>query len=730
MSLTNRKALLNISKEDEGGGADPYDPLHCGSSRSGAAPARGRYSVSTMLKFGQFELRSAQRALVMNGVPVRLGGRAFDILLALVQRRERVVEFDELLDVVWPGLAVEENNLSVHISALRKVLGGSAITTVRGKGYRFTAIVQEVATSLAQRSEGALAWRAPCAVLAVRVPTESLADSSAAKPVVPPPEELKRLRAKVVAASADGFCLSFENLADAARAALGMQRRSHHSTDGSALAVWRATRIGLASVQHAEGNGEHLAEGRALACALADVAMPDEIVATADVAGEFVPGVDGDLEDLGDLDLTPNTVRAYRLLGLAPDVPAEPRIGRTDWLDVRPSIAVLPFDGLLVTDTEDMLGEAVAEDVIACLSRSREFSVVSNLSSRRLKRFGLAAGGLASCLASNYLLIGSYRLSAGRLSINARLQDTRHCTVVHAVQLDVSMQEAFDPALPLGFRIGQEISHAVFNHAVHQAKLRPVQELENYALLMGAIGLMHRAAIKEFDRARDMLEHLKLRPGCTGVACAWMAKWHVLRAVQGWSPDAQLDAQRALDFAARSLEEDSRDALALSICGLVHAYLRKDLKTAGLLYEEAIDANPSEPLAWLFTATRNAYLGRGSAAEEAGRRALQLSPIDPMKYFFDSLAATSALANSSWDWSVELCVRSIRLNRTHASTWRTLAFALVMLGRMDEARSAVQQLLAIEPGFTVQRFKERFPGRDGPLAEPWAYALKTAGLPA
>ena len=52
-----------------------------------------------------------------------------------------------------------------------------------------------------------------------------------------------------------------------------------------------------------------------------------------------------------------------------------------------------------------------------------------------------------------------------------------------------------------------------------------------------------------------------------------------------------------------------------------------------------------------------------------------------------------------------------------------------MLGRVDEARLAIAQLRAIEPGYTVSTFRERFPGRDGPMAEPWARALAAAGLP-
>ena len=67
-----------------------------------------------------------------------LGARAFDLLLALASRRDRVVSKAELLDLAWPGLVVEENNLSVQISTLRKALGNDSIATVTGRGYRFT----------------------------------------------------------------------------------------------------------------------------------------------------------------------------------------------------------------------------------------------------------------------------------------------------------------------------------------------------------------------------------------------------------------------------------------------------------------------------------------------------------------------------------------------------------------------------------------------------------------
>ncbi len=93
----------------------------------------------TDCRFDNFELAPAHRQVLVNGQVVPLGGRAYDLLLVLIEHRDRVIGKDELLSKVWPGQVVEENNLTVQIAALRKALGAEAIATVSGRGYRFTA---------------------------------------------------------------------------------------------------------------------------------------------------------------------------------------------------------------------------------------------------------------------------------------------------------------------------------------------------------------------------------------------------------------------------------------------------------------------------------------------------------------------------------------------------------------------------------------------------------------
>jgi predicted ATPase/DNA-binding winged helix-turn-helix (wHTH) protein len=100
--------------------------------------------LSTVYRCGAIEIDATQRQVLIDGTPARIGARALAVLLALVERRDRVVSKQELMDLVWPKLVVEENNLLVHMVALRKLLGQQAIATIPGRGYRFALRVDAV----------------------------------------------------------------------------------------------------------------------------------------------------------------------------------------------------------------------------------------------------------------------------------------------------------------------------------------------------------------------------------------------------------------------------------------------------------------------------------------------------------------------------------------------------------------------------------------------------------
>ena len=146
-------------------------------------------------------------------------------------------------------------------------------------------------------------------------------------------------------------------------------------------------------------------------------------------------------------------------------------------------------------------------------------------------------------------------------------------------------------------------------------------------------------------------------------------------------------------------------------------------------YAQALQSNPNDSLAWLLKGTLHAFRDEGKEAVRLTRHALKLSPLDPLKYYFDSLAATDALSAGQYQRALHLAERSFRLNRMHTSTFRTLITALWQLDRRDEARSIATELLRVDPSFSVNKFVERSPGAPYQFGRTVTAALSGAGIP-
>jgi DNA-binding winged helix-turn-helix (wHTH) protein len=106
--------------------------------------------------FGRFRVLPHRRELLADGRPIKLGGRAFAVLMALIEARGEVVGKDTLMARVWPNRIVEENNLHGHISTLRTVFGAERelIRTVSGRGYQFTGEIGFLSATTDERADG------------------------------------------------------------------------------------------------------------------------------------------------------------------------------------------------------------------------------------------------------------------------------------------------------------------------------------------------------------------------------------------------------------------------------------------------------------------------------------------------------------------------------------------------------------------------------------------------
>lgn len=540
---------------------------------------------------------------------------------------------------------------------------------------------------------------------------------------------LPRHSGRLVKSLGDGLMMEFETVF----AGLACARQMLYAID--------AANADLNPEQHLRLRvGAHLADvivdgydiygsGVNLAARLATLARPGDIVISADVRDALVPGLDGDFEDLGDCYLKhiSGATRAYRSLSqtnVDVDDLDRPRFHIDD---LRPSLAVVPFSTNY--DSEMALGDLAADEVIAALSRTPEVNVVSRLSTMGLRgrRHSLAA--MYKHLGARYVVSGVCRAHGDRLRLTVELADAHTGHVVWADVLRADVRELLSGASELPIQAANAVLGALLSHEVRRARTFPISTLEGHTLLFGAITLLHRNSIRDSDRSKELLEAIIERHPTHPGARAWLAKWHVMRAHQGWSSDPVRTASMARDGTNRALDLDPDNSLALTVDGLVRVQFEKDFQLGESRYGKAIAVNPNESLAWLLKGALHAFRGEGGLAVEHTRRALRLSPIDPMKYYYDSLAATAAASAGEYESAISLARRSLQGNCSHTSTLRTLAISQAMLGRIDDARASVERLLAFEPGFTVSQFKARSPGASFAIGQRFADALAAAGVP-
>lgn len=471
-----------------------------------------------------------------------------------------------------------------------------------------------------------------------------------------------------------------------------------------------------------------------LTARVATLAGPGEIVVTASLRDCLTEGLDANVEDMGECHLkhVREPVQAYRVWppGQTPPVRLD---SSTDESQLRPTVVVVPFTARTAEPTHEVLGEVLAEEIIAALSRCAQVNVISRLSTTafryRQDELPRLKGVLDTGSGASFALTGSYRVLGDRITLIAELADLRTSHVVWAESLKSSVQAILAGEDELTPVIVRNASLAVARIEAERASSKPLPTLQSATLHMGAISLMHRAGGSEFEQVREMLESLIDRHPRIAAPRAWLAKWHVLRVTRGLAAGDKATESRAIDLTRRALDCDPQCSLALAIEGFIRCHLTKDLGAAERSYSQAIQVNPNDSLAWLFKGVLHAFRDEGSQALADSRRALGLSPLDPMLYFYQSLTASAAFSAGDYEAALRFAQDAFRLNRSHTSSLRVQTMALAMLGREIEARQSAQQLQLLEPDFSVEKFLRRSPSSSYSIAQVCVRALRAAGIP-
>lgn len=526
----------------------------------------------------------------------------------------------------------------------------------------------------------------------------------------------------------DGILVEFPSVQAAVSVAFAIQHASSRENLGRPAEQQMLLRMGIEIADVIVHERDVYGRGVNRAARLATLAGPGEIVVSADVREQLTPVLDADVEDLGECHVKhlPLPLRVYRIGPPGPRPMIEPGIPRADLL---PALAVIPFTTRDLADDSRVLGEVLAEELIRDLSRSAELNVISRLSTTVFRNRDAGLAEISANLNANYVLSGEYRVEGDGVMLDVELAESKSGQIVWTKRHKGRIAGILSGRHDLIDKIVADVSAAVISRELQRARSQPLPTLKSYTLLLAAIALMHRLSPRDFEQARHLLETLIERASRQAIPRAWLAKWHVLRVQQGWSPDPEDDARRALESTKRALDVDPQCSLALTTDGLVQTHLTKRLDIAEARYEAAILQNPNDSLAWLLKGTLHAFRGEGEPAVRGTQRALKLSPLDPHRWYHESLAATAYLAAHDFERALKIAQRSLRANRTHTSTLRAIAIAQWQLGLQEDAQNTAQELLSLEPTLTIQRWRERSPSTPYAIGREWADVLRHAGIP-
>ncbi|MBY5934723.1 winged helix-turn-helix domain-containing protein [Tateyamaria omphalii] len=415
--------------------------------------------------------------------------------------------------------------------------------------------------------------------------------------------------------------------------------------------------------------------------------------------------------------------------GWAAQSALEPRVApQLDPRDVLPTLAVLPFRSQPDSGQGALISTFLGDEIATAISRSEDMNVISRLSTLDMSQEDTNVQGLGRMLNADFIVSGSIFERDNTILLLIEFSETDTQLVLWSDRIGLPAQGWMYDTDCID-QIITNVRRAIMVNEVRRARSASLTDLKLFSVLHGAVGLMHRFAPRDFNLARNYLEYVISQVPDHPTPLAWMARWHVLRTVQGWAEDAQVEARTALDFTARALDISPDHTLALVCEGQVLAHLAQRLDDAELRYDAALSINPNDAQGRALRGILASFCDRGAQGKRDAERALHLTPLDPHRFFYLALAAGANLSAEDYPRAVTLAKESVRLNRTHVSTLRVLAAAQQGAGQFDDARTTASELLQLQPDLRISSWLRTAPSAQFRNGQRFAELLRGAGIP-
>jgi DNA-binding SARP family transcriptional activator/Tfp pilus assembly protein PilF len=389
-------------------------------------------------------------------------------------------------------------------------------------------------------------------------------------------------------------------------------------------------------------------------------------------------------------------------------------------------VGVLPFLAMRSPREED-LAFSLSQEIAAALARFRWFDVIAPVSLSRKPFEPVVTDDLLKRKQLDYVIDGAISGGGDQVHISVRLLDlSQDARPVWSDRIKLSIGALHNLDELVTARIVGQIDPIIL-FIEGQPKRRG-----NYGatgLLLLAMPLMYSMERKKYEEAGDLIKRaLGIDPD-NAMAAAWAAYWQVFYAGQGWTTDVERAFGIAQEYALRAIRTDPDNAEALGIYAHVCAFLNKDFDSALFYYDRALRLNPSLAFVWATSAATYCYIGEPDIALERLERYRELAPFDPYFCFYENIYTIAHTFKGDYERAVAVGRRAVKTSPQYSNGYKPLIAALGHLGRREEAKRYVDQLLSLEPNFTVERFAQVYPFKHATDRDRYMTGLRLAGVP-
>ena len=389
------------------------------------------------------------------------------------------------------------------------------------------------------------------------------------------------------------------------------------------------------------------------------------------------------------------------------------------------SIVVLPFDNLSGSPEQEYFSDGMTDELITGLAKHPELLVIARDSAFMYKDRAMDIREIAVKLNVQYILHGSVRRENEQVRINAQLVDTKSNSLLWAESYDGNMTRIFE----LQDRITEKIVLALtekIGSGVHKAEYRETSNAQAYdSFLVGKKHFYLYHNKEENQKARELFKtSIKYDPSFA-MAYAMLAWTHVFDAMNDWSGNHDQSLLRARELATKAISLEKELPVAYWVKGLSY---REDGEPVKALVEaeQAIKYDPNYANAHVLLATLLYYAGRPEEGLERIKKAMLINPHHPFNYTFHMGQAYFILER--YAEAIDAFVKSIDSNPASERIHVWLAAAYAQSGEIDEAEWEADQVLTLNPDFSLQRMEKSLPFKDAEDLKHFTDGLRKAGL--